>query len=208
MIIQIPFQGFYQSIHEDAFDQELWSSMFTDSSGIVNNDVLSEAAVFNWQNVHTDYAKQFVEHVAHRYELNLTFESLLSPREYNFETDRIFCEITDESVMHMWRNTKRSILQKYITDYCTTRSGFHSFYANQLEEWPHNPLQYDHNQLYVLMMAYLDTSYDVSHGTYDGDILDDLQSNGAVSELMYLHLVNKRLISVHEYLLERAARNS
>lgn len=207
MIIQIPFQGFYGSIHEDTFDQQVWSGLFTDSSGCVNNEGLSDAAVFNWATIYEQYAKQFAEYVAHEYKLELVFESLTSPREYNFETDRIFCEISEASVMHMWHRTKRGVLQKYITDYCTTRSGFTSFYSNELEDWPHTPFNYDHNQLYVLMMAYLDTEYDISQGNYDDIILERLSSNGVVCSLLYDHCTNSHVFKIHDYLLERELRN-
>jgi hypothetical protein len=115
--IIIPFSGFYGSLHSSLLD-DAETQLFSDDQGTVH-DTLQERfyRACDYRHVHTQYAKAYAQAFAEKLELPLTFESLQSPREYNFTTDRIFCNIDDETiskvlVMHlqlrvspMWRLT-------------------------------------------------------------------------------------------------------
>src|SRR5690606_26269592 len=101
----------------------------------------------------------------------LEFESLDSPREYNFCTDRIFCYIPLESAKRLFvisakGNHKR--LKEVIRERFTSRDGFISFYSNNLEEWLDKPLdQWDHNEIGTLLIAVAPCFDDASWGFYE-----------------------------------------
>jgi hypothetical protein len=82
MIIQLPFSGFYESIHDSGFDEALWNSLFTDyQTGTENNGKLSELVYdkMDWTGAHNEYAKLYTEKFAEKTKINLTFEFLSSP---------------------------------------------------------------------------------------------------------------------------------
>ena len=72
-----------------------------------------------------------------------------SPREYNFQTDRLFIELPEASavafVNYILANHKEE-LENLIEQRFTSRSGFISHYNNTLEAWG-DPSEWDYNQL-------------------------------------------------------------
>lgn len=91
--------------------------------------------------------------------MGLTFEELTTPAYYNFETDKIFMSIPRASVarlMRLARADKYVKLSATIAERHTSRSGFISFYPNDLAEWLAKPVsQWDHNELGTLIRAYV-----------------------------------------------------
>lgn len=89
--------------------------------------------------------------------IGLQFESMDSPREYNFTTDRIFCHIPLKTVRALFKISKaenHERLKAAIYERHTSRSGFISFYGNDLESWLKKPLQeWDHNEIATLLNA-------------------------------------------------------
>jgi hypothetical protein len=208
MIIQIPFSGFYCSIHDDNIDYELDHSVFTDhATGCTNNDRLSELAYdsMDWGKLHEDYAKEYVKNFNHDYGLDLVFESLQSPREYNFTTDRIHCHITEEEVIKLQEVTPLTMLkwsQKMFTSY----EGFSSFYDNDYKTWG-EVWEWDHNQLHCLLMAWLEEHHDITNwNEKEVFLMDDSMCNGFFWEMIYEHCTNKRLFTISDYLNKRKER--
>ena len=89
----IPFSGFYESIHSQELDRAL-GDMVTDSSGCrpiserLGNDI--------WDGIHwgdamrayaVAYSKRFAGLLREEYGIEVTWESISSPREYNFTTE-------------------------------------------------------------------------------------------------------------------------
>lgn len=100
--------------------------------------------------------------------LGLQFESMASPREYNFETDRIFCHIPLKTVRALFKASESEnhiSLRAAIRERFTSRSGFISHYSNDLETWLDKHLQeWDHNEIGTLLVAM----------TGEPDSLDDI----------------------------------
>lgn len=138
--IQIPFQGFYYSIHDSNLDSVL------DYLSEENDDLkerMSDAV--DWQRAQEYYAKKFTDVLGYEYGLNsLEFKELSSPKYYNYETDKIYASISCEdleTIASMRNNPKFLELckEKY-----TSRSGFISFIDpdpttwGELKDWhPH-----------------------------------------------------------------------
>lgn len=169
MIITLPFSGFYNSIWSDAIDQEesSYAENLAEEDPTLDASAISDALFWS-----TDYpvaylavAKCYAEAFDYLakdelgFSLGLTFESMLSPREYNFETDRIFCEIPFARVKRLFAISRRDNhgdLRRLIKKRFTSYDGFCSGYTNDAAAWLDKPLaDWDHNELGTLLLAVL-----------------------------------------------------
>ena len=159
-ISTIPFQGFYNSLYSHAIDSEIENSIdyyykeyeLTEAQrDTLANGYLEKNTGEFYYNVAKDYAEAFIYEIEKEtgLTLNARFESMESPREYNFQTDRIFIELPETSavafVNYILANHKEE-LEKLIAQRFTSRDGFWSNYDNTLEAWG-NPSEWDLNQL-------------------------------------------------------------
>ena len=170
MIINIPFAGFYNSkysgeldaVQERFVEYEVEKDMGLDAN--IPNNALWHCADYGkaYDHIARAYVDQFNQHLIDEYELDLDlkFESLTSPREYNFETDRIFCEISEENVRKLRSAVSDPALRQAIKDRFTSCDGFISSYDNDLDDWSTDLLTWDHNELGTLLVALLDDTED------------------------------------------------
>ena len=159
-IATIPFQGFYNSLYSHAIDSEIENSIdyyykeyeLTEAQrDTLANGYLEKNTSEFYKYIAEDYAEAFIHEIEVETELSLDakFESMESPREYNFQTDRLFIELPEASavafVNYILANHKDE-LEKLIAQRFTSRSGFISHYDNTLEAWG-DPSEWDYNQL-------------------------------------------------------------
>lgn len=183
MIVQIPFNGFYESIHDSMIDDELERDL-SDDDGTLNEGLESRAYdAMNWYELNQGYAKKYAEYFALEFDLKITFESMTSPREYNFSTDRIFCEIEPTEVMRLFENVDVERLDKIAREMFTSCSGFISFYDNDWTTWG-QVFTWDCNQLQALLIASLDAD---ELQEVDSKLSEEMSCNGVISELLYTH---------------------
>jgi len=177
MIINIPFAGFYGSKYSGELDhvQERFVEYEVEKNPGLNPDIPNEAL---WKAA--DYGKAF-DHIARTYvdhfnqyildeyelDLDLKFESMTSPREYNFQTDRIFCEISEENVRKLRSVVSDPALRQAIKDRFTSCDGFISSYDNDLDDWSTDLLTWDHNKLGTLLVALLGEGGDWEEDIYE-----------------------------------------
>lgn len=150
----IPFEGFYNSFIGSMIDdlmvdqdtgKELGMSMSLDAVAR-----LYAQAYSNLLSVGDSYSQGI------GFDANLTFISLYSPREYNFSTDRILCDIPESIVKTIYNSVKFATLDKVIKDRHSSRSGFVSLYSNSISDWiAKGVLNWDENQLETLLIAYM-----------------------------------------------------
>ena len=159
-ISTIPFQGFYNSLYSHAIDSEIENSIdyyykeyeLTEAQRdtLANGYLETNVGEF-YYNVSKDYAEAFIYEIERDTGLSLDarVESMESPREYNFQTDRLFIELPEASavafVNYILANHKEE-LENLIEQRFTSRSGFISHYNNTLEAWG-DPSEWDYNQL-------------------------------------------------------------
>ena len=158
----IPFDGFYNSFISADIENEIDSltqyySEFYDLSKSEEELLLNSFLSVNNNNFYNeickDYVSFYLDNLNERikdFTLKGTFKCFISPREYNFETDRVFIEIEEnhciDFIKYIIKNYKKE-LDKKIKERFTSRSGFISFYENNLESWTNNYKEWDHNQI-------------------------------------------------------------
>ena len=128
----IAFGGFYNSIH-DANIEWACESYFTDNDGNCDwNNILNNVDFKKLRGVYIDmYCDLFSEWLKENYNLVIQFKdiSLSSPREYNFKTDEIICDITpleNESLIKTMKDNPDFLA--WLKDRTKSYDGYISFY--------------------------------------------------------------------------------
>lgn len=183
------FHGFYESIHSGKID-DVEASIIQDGDG----DPIDSIGDLVWENlnhkaVYEGYAKLYCKNFATLHKIPLRFESLNSPREYNFTTDRIFAHISPATAQRIHDRVPPMTLATEIKARFTSRDGFSSFYSNDLQdpEWQAPLGEWDHNMLGTLISAYLrqENSEESLH-EQEWEMVDDC--NSAISSLVWSNL--------------------
>lgn len=157
----IPFGGFYGSIWDREIDR-----IEDRNVGNLSEDWPDlEEGIWDVLNKHTDYSAVHLE-VAGAYaaafrellneELGLSlmfeFKDMTSPREYNFETDRNFCEVSLDDITELYEHVGRGAVAEVAKEMFTSRSGFASFYDPDIDTWGELE-DWDHNQCLAIFRA-------------------------------------------------------
>ena len=157
-----PFDGFYESFISDDIDHQIgqqieWDSdiydLNEDEQQILEDNYLSINRSYFYNQIAEDYTNFYIEILNRRlkgFELKATYKFFTSPREYNFETDRIFIEIEEnhaaDFIEHIVKNYKKELESK-IEDRFRSRSGFISFYKNSIDLWTKDFKEWDCNMI-------------------------------------------------------------
>jgi len=199
-ILQIPFSGFYESVHIYNIEQAIELDC-SDNNGDINEDILDSFVTgLDWNKLHIDYAKLYTEQfktaLAGFNSLSfesLVFKQLVSPREYNFSTDLIEVELSDNELYKLYsfiiENCKEE-LEKLIEDRFTSHSGFYSYYPNSLEDWPMLLADWDSVQLSQLLVVFC-RWYDLVDDNYEVDsclLMDDCLGDGSIDDVIWGNL--------------------
>lgn len=213
MITTIPFSGFYESLHSSAFDYAL-DQIFSDSAtGCAINETLKWKAYdcIDWREAHKAYAKEYAESFAHEFGIDsLKFESLSSPKEYNFTTDRIFCIIEYADLCRIMAGFDLQSFGEYVREKFTSRDGFISFYDADLSSWG-KVESWDHNQCGTALEFY---AMQQNSGEFDyyqeWAFMENAQSNGVFDSILYDAggAEFSRLVRLHCYIDERENRKA
>lgn len=203
MLTTVPFSGFYNSFHDACLDDRL-GSMFSDrETGCHPNKDLLDAAygAVRWAHVHHQYAEDYCRAFAHEFGINLSFDSLVSPREYNFETDRIFATIDEDEVRRLFGEVDPDDLTAIAKERFTSCDGFISFYDPDWRAWG-DVLEWDCNQVGTLLLAWLQKE----DPDFDQYAELNLMENAHIEHWLSQGKEMERLLRIHDYLQERAER--
>ena len=186
MEARIPFGGFYESIWASEIDRE--EEQYLEHLTEEHDLDVSDISEFAWRHTiysraHTHVAEHFVPYFEHfineglGLSIKLTYNDMSSPREYNFETNKIYVELSYEDALILARRVGRNALRKAAKDMFTSRDGFISFYRNDPAEWG-RLRGWDHNHLYCLFQAAVDL---IDDEDYEFGIADDMSGAGDFS---------------------------
>ena len=124
----IPFDGFYESFinadidHEIEIDTEYYSELYDlneSEEELLCNSFLNINSYKFYNQIAKDYTNFYIDALNERlkgFTLKATYKCFESPREYNFETDRIFIEIEEnhciEFIEYIVKNYKKELEKK------------------------------------------------------------------------------------------------
>jgi hypothetical protein len=199
----IPFAGFYESLHDAEIDNAL-ENLFSDDNGEVNQGLLGETwQALNMPEFCHNYAKEYVEKFSSEFNVKLQFKFVKSPREYNFTTDRIFCEIEPEEIKRLFNEADKTRLAEIAESKFKSRSGFISFYDYDFTTWG-DVENWDHNQVSILIDALLPEDFDQYK---EIDLMEHARGNGKFENwLLEDNEKMQRLVKIHDYLRQRKER--
>lgn len=148
----VPFAGFYYSVHDRHVDY-CQETLMQDSGGEINSTLYE---MFwddvDYHEVHLKYAERFTEWLSHYLGVKFEFEEMKSPRFYNFETDRIFAKLSRADFCKLLKKVRGAKLKEMAKEMFTSRSGFISFYSNEISDWGRIDT-WDHNHCGAVLAA-------------------------------------------------------
>ncbi len=142
ILVRIDFGGFYDSIHDSRIEGDIESNL----DYIANFLALDDSKVqeiynnINFNDIRNNYIVGYCNSLAdiilNEFGISFDFVNLKldSPREYNFETDVILCEVDKtkiQSLTNIFLNSseyKKDFI-KHIEDITTSKSGYMPFYS-------------------------------------------------------------------------------
>ena len=158
----IPFCGFYESFISDDIDYQIgqqieWDSdiydLNEDEQQILEDNYLSVNRSYFYNQIAEDYTNFYIDTLNERlkgFELKATYKYFTSPREYNFETDKIFIDIERDHaidfIKYIIKHYKKELEEK-IKQRFTSRSGYWSYYKNTLDSWTQDYSEWDCNMI-------------------------------------------------------------
>ncbi len=158
----IPFDGFYNSYISSDIEHQIGQQIEWDADTYDLNENEQQILWDNYLSVNRssfyneiaeDYTNFYIDALNDRLEgfnLNAKFNLLTSPKEYNFETDRIFIDIEKnhaiDFIKYIIKNYKKELEEK-IKQRFTSRDGFWSHYKNGLDLWTEDYSEWDYNQI-------------------------------------------------------------
>lgn len=202
--VNIPFSGFYESWHSNQFDDEIdqtienWTETLDCDMPQKLQNMFYDAA--NYGNARLEYAKAYLSAFADEY-LNgdLQFTIMTSPREYNFETDRLFGTISRKTLAMIIRKTDPTILTRIAKKNHTSRSGFISFYEPDWRSWG-RVTTWEHNQLGTLLQAYLETERNESWDMWaEYELCEDFSGSGHIHSWLWHGEESNRAWAIYNY---------
>jgi len=142
--VRIDFGGFYESIHDSRITGDIESNL----DYIANFLALDDSKVkkiysnINFNDIYNNYIVNYCNSLANIIlnEFGISFDfvnlKLDSPRDYNFETDVILCEVDKgkiQSLTNIFLNSSeyKEDFIKHIEDITTSKSGYIPFYSSE-----------------------------------------------------------------------------
>lgn len=113
---------------------------------------------------------------------SVEFDELVSPKYYNFSTDRLFCWVTFAEdwkvVMRKFMDDNYGLLKNHIREVWSSRDGFWSFTSNDVDEW-YGKIFDEEDPMYIgimlgYMMRFVD-GRDIANEVSDTIIMDTLE---------------------------------
>lgn len=138
LIIELPFSGFYHSMHDFYIDNFIEYEIeylknelnYTDEQIDIIKDrfyMMDYAPIREAICKHYIQAYNDVFYDEHNIHLDLTFHSMTSPKFYNFETDRLYAEITQDTFNQIIALLSDDATQAKLRDKYKSRDGYFVF---------------------------------------------------------------------------------
>lgn len=206
----LPFAGFYESYHDAEFDREIESAL--EYTGLPYSSPLYDALqslafdAADFGAARLDYAQAYATAFLDWLGLDGAFESMDSPKEYNFSTNRVFVTLTRSDIARLWRGVDKAKFAKACRARFTSRSGFISHYSPDWKTWGRLS-DWDHNQLGTLLQVYAETEQgDTWSSVNELDLMESYLCNGGVHAALWQGEKSARFWRIANYLEARQSR--
>lgn len=188
--VQVPFQGFYETFHDSAIDDELASDFghYEEQGDQEGIKLVENFSMTNKKMV--SYAKNYLIYLSGKIEselgikFNFSNHVVKSPREYNFINDKIFAEMESDVLDRIYRSVMENHvheLTQMIHDELEPASGFIPFYSNDFSTWDADIKNWDSVQIEFVLRCYLNAIDE----EWEQDVINDMKANGYVSEAIH-----------------------
>jgi len=133
------FTGFYNSIWQYQEDNEINEiNEERKKSGLVG-EITFDNLEIDYRQYEADISEKICEAVKNElgeYIEEINFERVVSPKEYNFVNDSIYCEIIPkiDAIKKFIYNNKKEYIE-YLKNKYSSYDGFISAYSNKFETW-------------------------------------------------------------------------
>ena len=152
--VMIPFSGLYQSWHSLILD-DVGEFIFSDQSGNPRQALIDLCwCDLRWDECHKLYAQDYAEAFLKYVDLPGEFAELVSPREYNFFTDRIFVNVPAGAMEALYVPVAN--MGRVCRAWFTSCSGFASGYSADWLHWGAMD-EWDHNQMGARLVAWMES---------------------------------------------------
>ena len=188
--IELPFSGFYESLHNQFLEDAIESAFNYDyetGEDVELGDDYDQArwdADINWPEIQENYSKAYVEEFGQEFDLDLEFVATTSPKYYNFSTDRIFANVPLEQIERIRKEAEAHVdYAGFIKERYTSYDGFWSNFSNDSndEDWTKeelSPVQYR-----SILDFWIEKISD-AHEDWDVFLMDDFRGNGGMDDLV------------------------
>lgn len=192
--VYLPFGGFYESILSAELDNDVTREIETinEEEGL---NLTSDDFDIDYSELFEDTAEGIAEHFPYwilkntGVDISATFVELWRPRFYNFETDRIYCDIPRDDIRKLltWLDTEYpGYFREYVRKTLEPCSGFIPLYSNNLTDWGDFD-KWDNVQLSQVLEAVssvITGNGDSWYDTLEGDYWDQAAGNYSISDYM------------------------
>ena len=130
LIIELPFSGFYHSMHDfyiDNFIEYLSDDCNEDSLSAEQVEMIEYKPIFEAVCKHYIEAYNQVFYDEYDIHLDLKFSCMTSPQFYNFETDRLYAEVEQDTFNQIVALLSDDAIQSKLKDKYKSRDGYFVF---------------------------------------------------------------------------------
>lgn len=135
MEIYLKFGGFYNSEYSGIIDLIEENQLPMDEEGNVDFEASPEQAI-DYEKAHNIISKEIIKAFNENFEVDAKFVKLVSPREYNFSTDKILVEISELDLTKIIKevHSNKDLLNDFnelVENYTTRRDGYVPYYTEE-----------------------------------------------------------------------------
>lgn len=192
-LINIPFNGFYNSVHDGLHDDAI-NDVFSDHETGELIEIPDEwyhhynghAFMQAYAPIYLSYFQEYLKDELN-IDIQLEFESLKSPKYYNFETDKIYAYISIEDIKKLDDLTNEKDLRDTARARHTSISGFISFHNPDIDTWPKDKSEWCNIKLETLLIAAMksmECDY-IEDGLDDYELMEHAICNGVIDSLLW-----------------------
>jgi hypothetical protein len=173
------------------------------------DSVLSEYETVNFtqylDKLGLEYCRNLADYLPDCIEVDrdITYTNHSSPKEYNFNTDRIFANISSQLLADLqgYASSHLEEFKSYLKNRYTSYDGFSSHYSSDVEDRLSNEL--DHNLIGDLLCFSISHSYNL--GNKHGDLQHELYNDCDTHEIIYnlTEVINYNLLNACYLAIEK-----